>query len=108
MFRHSNLAELGAHRLLELAMILQPASQFRIASSQLQRLRDFRFLVVRCARPEQHQDIFGFLAIHEFPPPEPRGMETSSRTSALSCAKPRAMRDLTVPRGISRISAIWL
>src|SRR5947207_892281 len=104
MLRCLNLAEFGAHDLLETAMILEPGGQVRISAGDCYGLLDFRVLGIVRSRAIKHQNAFGFVVIHEERPP---ACSTAPlETSALSWASPRAMRDFTVPSGTSRISAI--
>src|SRR2546426_610128 len=108
MFRRLDLPKLEPHRSLESSVLLKPPSQLWVTTRHVHRRLDLRVFGVACAWTEKQQNLFGFFPGHNSSPPALLGSRECLSTNTLSCAKPRAMRDLTVPKGTSRIVAISL
>ena len=106
--------EFRAHGLIEGEGGGEPGAQFAVATGQLQRLGELRVLLVVRAVAIGGQDVLGFFRIHT------RAWVGAAFGSAAfsSCVAPvifvrsrslpRASRDITVPMGTPRISAISL
>ena len=105
--RRGDLPESGAQRLLPRTMLRQPAGQFRILLCQPERPGNLWIIGVRRAGPVEQQNGFYFVVIHKF-----GGWGCAPVVAPVSswCSRPRprVRRDLTVPSGTSRISAISL
>ena len=108
MHGHFNLPEFGAHGVLESAVSLKPASQLRVPPGQLDGRDDLRVFRIGRSRPIKDENLFGLAEGHESFLLRVGGGGFERSTSSFNCAKPRAMRDLTVPKGTSRMPAISL
>ena len=102
-----DLPEFCAQRRLSRGMFLQPAREFRVRFRQRERFGDLRVFRIRRAGPVKQELLFDFVAIHKLG----GGFWPAARSRASRCCnwpRPRARRDLTVPSGTPRISAISL
>src|SRR6185295_3520701 len=104
-FRHADFFEDCDQFALQLAMLLEPCCQLWILPGQIERF--LHRLIVRVVKTgaiqQQHFLCFFSGHGHSFP----AGAELAA-SSLCSCAIPRAIRDLTVPMGMPRTSAICL
>src|SRR5688572_20280400 len=108
MFRNRNFSEFIAHRLLKSRVFTQPQAEFGILSDAIQCSLDLRIVRVGGTRTIALEDFFGFRRVHRVLSSFRADNPVSCDSNPLSSPMPRAIRDLTVPSGTSRISAISL
>src|SRR4029077_14252883 len=105
--RGGGFPEPGPHRLLPRTMLHQPARQFRVLFGRRERPAYFRITRILGSGAVQQQNVFGVVGYHDLGGGGcvPAGSPVKSWCSRPS---PRVRRDLTVPSGTLRISAISL
>src|SRR5262249_52904794 len=99
-----NVPDFSANGFVERRPLLEPGLQFAIAASRFQGLGDIGVILVRAAGAVRQQNGFNLFLVQEHSFRAMVGSESAS--SSCNCARPREIRDLTVPSGISRIRAI--
>src|SRR5205807_2466183 len=105
-FRHPDAREAPAQSALNRLLFFVPGLELGICSREAQGFCHVG--LGRLVQPGaiQQQDFFGLFRGHELPFPSLPG--PSSASAFCNWAIPRAMRDFTVPIGMSRTSAISL
>src|SRR5687768_10569075 len=100
IMRHRNRVQFTAYGRIPCTVLFVPLAQLVVGARQLQRGPHSRFVGGFAAGPATQQNFLGLAAGHE------RLLLSRRRTTCWSWAMPRAIRDLTVPSGISSTSAI--
>ena len=95
-------------RQLECLVLGKPLREFGVLARDPHGLNNLWVLGISGSGTIPEQNFFGLVVIHEGTSPGGVRVDGCFETRFLSWARPRAMRDLTVPRGTSRIVAISL